>query len=287
MLDNDDHHVANRDRSDLESDSDSESEPESEALLEFPCASTMQSTEIHEDHNDISDVEVEEDYIPLPGALTSLRKELLGDYKCPESPPHSPPIYQHLTSAQMLSLKHYVAWKKSNGTVNAFNTHAAVLKDATGQDILSLHNCQKLVIQLTDLQAHKVDICPNSCIAYTGKYDDKTSCPYVKEGKICGLSRYGKKSKPNAQMMCLPIMPTIKAMFANEDTARLLRYRDKCLQEALHVVANATQTYSDFRNSKVHQEHHNRGLFKDPRDIAFAISTDGAQLTMQIPGWLS
>ena len=85
-------------------------------------------------------------------------------------------------------------------------------------------------------------------------------------------------------MMCLSFIPAIKAMFANADTAQLLHYRDKCLRKALHLFNTAAQSmkYSDFCDSEVHI-HHNQSmnLFQDPQDIAFALSTDGAQLTMK------
>jgi len=71
-------------------------------------------------------------------------------------------------------------------------------------------------------------------------------------------------------------MATIRAMFANADTASLLRHRDFCLQAALHIVGTAaTRKYSDFGDSQVHvMQQRNFHLFQDPRDIAFALSTD-------------
>jgi hypothetical protein len=94
-----------------------------------------------------------------------------------------------------------------------------------------------------------------------------------------GMIKREKKSlqnKPQTQMMCLSIMARIKAIFANADTTKHLRYRNKCLQQALHATTTAIQRFSDFSDSKVHMHHHNMGLFQDPHDIALAISTDGA-----------
>jgi hypothetical protein len=59
----------------------------------------------------------------LPESLTLLRKELLLDYKYPINPPNSAPM-PLLTPCQKLSLKHYIAWKRSNGTVKAYGFHA-------------------------------------------------------------------------------------------------------------------------------------------------------------------
>ena len=40
--------------------------------------------------------------------------------------------------------------------------------------------------------------------------------------------------------------------------------------------------YSDYGDGQIHQmQYEHLGLFKDPRDVAFALSTDGAQLTMK------
>ena len=63
-----------------------------------------------------------------------------------------------------------------------------------------------------------------------------------------------------------------------------MRWGDTLLKEAIHLIYSASQTntFSDFGNGYIHCMHHeNKGLFQDPRDIAFALSTDGAQLTMK------
>ncbi|KAJ3511897.1 hypothetical protein NLJ89_g3836 [Agrocybe chaxingu] len=77
-------------------------------------------------------------------------------------------------------------------------------------------------------------------------------------------------------------MATIHAMFANVETSELLRHRDLCLQQALLLVGTAARKFSDYGNSQVHvMQHQDLGLFQDPQDVAFALSTDGAQLTMK------
>ena len=295
-------------KDELSDDTSSVSDPEnphlssSEMLLKFPEEDTTAHLISTRDNNS-SEEELEQEDLPrsgvyfdLPATLGKLRKELLHDYRHSDMPP-APIMAQELTRAEMLSLKHYVAWKKSNGTVLAYRLHAQVLQSASGIEILSLYSTQKLARSLTDLHPSQVDMCPQSCLAYEGEFAEMETCPYTRNGKVCGEPRYKAKgcstaqNKPRAQMMCLPVMATIKAMFANADTSKLLRHRDKCLQEALHLVATAPEAvkYSDFCDSKVHMHHHqSMGLFQDPRDIAFALSTDGAQLTMkrQSDTWL-
>jgi Transposase family tnp2 len=229
-------------------------------------------------------------YFNLPSSLSEIRKELLQGYTTPAECPDTVSAPKELTPSEMASLKHYIAWKKSNGTVLAYKLHAQVLQCTAGLEILSLFAVKKLAATLTDLWPSKTDMCPRSCIAYTGEFEKMDSCPYVRSGKICGELRYQTKSPPNAQdkpraqMMSLSFIPLVKAMFANAETAQLLRHRDKCLQKALHLLGTASQLmkYSDFGDSRVHIHHYqSMKLFQDPRDIAFAISTDGAQLTMK------
>lgn len=258
---------------------------ESEALLKFPQASDQVG---NDSTNNVDDDGELETYFNLPSSLVALRSRLLNGYTNPAECPATVSPPKELTSSEMLTLRHYIAWKKSNGTVVAYQSHAQVLQSATDVEILSLHKARQLAATLTTLRPTQIDMCPQSCIAYTGEFEEMDRCPYIRAGKPCGELRYqtGRPSsaqpKPRAQMMFLPFIPTIKAMFANAETSQLLRYRDKCLQKALHLVAGAQSQYSDFCDSTVHIHHYkSMGLFQDCRDIAFAISTDGAQLTMK------
>lgn len=215
---------------------------------------------------------------------------MLGDYSLPKDPPSSHSGATALSSPEKLSLEHFIAWSKSKGTVQAYDLHAAVLQKATGEEILSLYSVKKLASDLTELKCWKEDMCPSSCIAYTGKYKDLDSCPYVHKKAKCGKPRYKLKAKagapniPHAQVTTISLVPIIKALYANAETSNLLRDRDRRLKEALHLFATASKqkTFSDFSDSLVHCMHYDKmGLFRDPRDIAFALSTDGAQLTMK------
>ncbi|KAI0038422.1 hypothetical protein FA95DRAFT_1505698, partial [Auriscalpium vulgare] len=226
----------------------------------------------------------------LPDTAAALKKSLLDGYTCPPVANEDTLRTMPLDQSEKLSLKHWVAWKRSNGTVQAYIEHGLVLAESTGAEILSLYNVRKLASKATGLQPQKTDICLNSCLAYTGEFKELASCPYKKHGVVCNQPRYKptKKptsvKKPRAQMLSLPIIPTIQALFANADTAELMRSRDRCLKETLTLLAEASgvQKHSDFANGTVHIHHYKKsGLFEKERDIGFALSTDGAQLTMK------
>jgi len=224
-------------------------------LLKFPQESDHVDIDSTSYNNDDDDGD-SETYFNLPSSLEELRTKLLQGYSTPAECPDTVSAPKELTSSEMLSLKHYIAWKKSNGTVLAYKLHAQILQHATDVEILTLYSVKKCAATLADFEPDKIDMCPKSCIAYTGEFEDMKFCPYVRAGKQCGELRYQTKrspnaqNKPRAQMMCLPFISTIKAMFANTETSALLRHRDKCLQKALHLVATASQTvqYSDFCN---------------------------------------
>ena len=100
---------------------------------------------------------------------------------------------RELTHAEMLSLKPYVAWKRSNGTVPAYNFHAQNLQGVAETEILSLYSAQELGKSLTDLKPAQVDICPQSCLAYVGEFAEMETYPYKHDGKVCGEACYQPK----------------------------------------------------------------------------------------------
>ncbi|PPQ85305.1 hypothetical protein CVT26_001344 [Gymnopilus dilepis] len=236
------------------------------------------------------------EFLRVPTALENLRAELLGDYQCPESPPDKPPQIRALSQTEIYSLKHYAVWVKTNGTVEAYTMHSEVLACVSNTDILSLRDVKKLAGNLVDFKPRMVDICVNSCIAYTGKYKGLMNCPY-RNGKPgsppCNEPRYRQSTrstrvlKPRAQIPILPFMPRVRGLYFNKTTSSMMRSLHSFLQHALELVAAAMNKskvprYSDFGNGQVHEILRGKlGVLKDPRDVALALSTDGAQLTLK------
>ena len=229
----------------------------------------------------------------LPEAVVQLQEQLLGDYTLP-APPMDIPVSYTLSQAEVLSLQHYLAWTESQGTVKAYSAHARVLEAVTNVKILSLYSVRKLAEKLTGLRPLLIDMCPRSCMAYTGDFQSHTQCTHSHNGKVCNEPRYKQKQgpratlKPRAQMLYIPITPIIQSHYGVAETSEEMRYRDKCLQETLKLLAvgagvhSKERKYSDFGDSAIHVNHYqNLGLFKDARDVAITISTDGAQLTMK------
>jgi hypothetical protein len=221
-----------------------------------------------------------------PDCIKAMQRELLLDHK-PLPKPSEPFVVEPLTASESLSLRHYIAWKNSNGTVRAYNEHRAVLQDATNMEVLSLYKVRKLALEIARLEPRKIDMCSKSCLAFTGPYAQEDTCPYVhpKTKVRCGEPRRrmtsGGKLRPKAQVTILPILPSIQAMLANVESSKTLQYCDECLKKVLKVAVEAKR-YSDFANGSIHEtQRRHFGLFKDGRDMALALSSDGAQLMMK------
>jgi hypothetical protein len=222
----------------------------------------------------------------VPEVVKKLRLQLLSGYKPPNHPSiDDDPRGRSLTSAEELSLKHYIAWVDSRGTVKAYKLHAEVLREATGMEIISLYMARKLAIELTGLSSQLVDMCPKSCMAFTGEFKDLQSCIYARDKRhVCGQPHYDKKGRPRAQMLYTPIAPVIQTFYKNRKMAEAMRYRHEHLQKALKELkpGSSPTTYFDFSDTVNYINHfYNLQLFHDETDTAITISGDGAQLTMK------
>ena len=132
----------------------------------------------------------------------------------------------------------------SMAAVKAYNAHALVLSHAIKEEILSLHKVRKLALDIAGLTTSFVDMCPKSCMAYTGDFESNTFCTQSKKGKVCNEPPYQPqqgssraKPKPRAKMLHIPIMPIIQAYYASDATSHQMCHRDYCLKESLETLA--------------------------------------------------
>jgi hypothetical protein len=232
---------------DYESDFLDDSEEEDSAEMED--AAPFEASEESDQIRNIND--------SLPEAVLQLQEKLLGDYALPP-PPVDEPVPYTLSEEEKLSLQHYLAWTESQGTVKAYSSHAKVLAEATNTKLLSLYAVRKLAEKLTGLSPLFIDMCPRSCIAYTGDFQSQNICTHSRDGKICNEPCYKQTQgpraipKPRAQMLYIPITPILQTCYSVADTSKEMRYRDRCLQETLKLLAVAAgvnkpkRQYSDF-----------------------------------------
>jgi len=127
--------------------------------------------------------------------------------------------------------------------------------------------------ELVDIKLNYVDMCKDSCCAFTGIYIDDITC------RKCGLGRYttsnnsNKAPKPQKSAIYIPLLDRFRIQYANSERAVKLRYRSQ--------REECDDGYSDIFDGNLYKELVEEGFFADERDIALIGSTDGYQIFRQ------
>ncbi|TFK20915.1 hypothetical protein FA15DRAFT_546535, partial [Coprinopsis marcescibilis] len=176
-----------------------------------------------------------------------------------------------------------------NGAEAQYNiARDAILEYNPDCNILSYHLCKQEVRRLTGIVPIIADMCPDSCMAYTGPFQDRDTCIE------CGKARYldktrtvrgtAKTEKVAAQQFyTIPIAPFLQALHSSPDNARLLRYRQEKTQEIMTRFKNPTTgeinitEIDDFFCGTEYLKAVIEGDIED-NDIVLVTSIDGAQL---------
>ncbi|KAL1673454.1 hypothetical protein EV122DRAFT_294165 [Schizophyllum commune] len=114
---------------------------------------------------------------------------------------------------------------------------------APGQASLPSHDAvTRLVERISGVVPIRHDMCPNSCVAYTGPYAARKDCP------ICGEQRYdplrlassnGEVEVPRQSFCSIPIGPQLQALYCHPTAARAMAYRAR-KTELLHQNVSAS-----------------------------------------------
>src|SRR5688572_1287208 len=91
---------------------------------------------------------------------------------------------------------------------------------ASNIDLISLHTVKKTLKSIVYIEPIWIDMCPNSCCAYTENYKKLTVCP------ICGTERYQHKTlRPFQQFSHFSLIERFIIQYKDYDRARKLGYR--------------------------------------------------------------
>ena len=130
---------------------------------------------------------------------------------------------------------------------------------------------KKRVRFLAGFQPVRYSCCINSCVCFTGPYEDLTECPNCKE------TRYGASGQPRKYFDYIPIIPRLQAMSANATHAKKMRYRADFVHQPgiIKDVFDGSLYQSMLKTIVPTGETDPFFFFSDDRDIALGISTDG------------
>jgi hypothetical protein len=143
-------------------------------------------------------------------------------------------------------------------------------------DILNLIGCdeestlylaKKTLDKLVDIKLNHIDMCKDSCCAFTGIYVDDLEC------RFCHLKRYNNSKKPQKTAIYIPLLDRFRIQYADSERASKLRYRSQ--------REECDEGYNDLFDGDLYKELLVEGFFSDERDIALIGSTDGYQIFRQ------
>jgi hypothetical protein len=158
---------------------------------------------------------------------------------------------------------------KHNFTNNAFTD---ILNLMGGKETTLFLAKQKLN-ELVDIKLNHVEICRNSCCAFTGIYENDSKCRFCTKERyiISNNSKTTQKSQKTA--IYIPLLERFRIQYADSKRANELRYRSQRKE--------CDDGYSDIFDGDLYKELVEEGFFSDERDIALIGSTDGYQIFRQ------
>ena len=86
-------------------------------------------------------------------------------------------------------------------------------------NIHSLYVITHRMAILSGIEPQWFDCCINSCIAYTGNYQDLDECP------DCSETRRNPRNEPRRLFCYIPLIPRLQDFFANQKSLTELQYR--------------------------------------------------------------
>jgi len=216
--------------------------------------------------------------------ITALRKASLDDSfsRLPvdalqrlRNPPHELP--DTTDPDLILSLKFYFA----NTTIKAYNT----IRDATMErhpddDIYSHHRIKCTAAELSGVVPIVHDMCPNTCLAFTGPYADLDRCPRCGEERWDAKKSTAQKKVARQTFDTFPVGPQLQALWLHPDHAEKMRWREERTKDILNelkTTGGVPHAYEDILHGKQYLDACQSGQIKDG-DSVLMLSIDGAQL---------
>ncbi|KII83655.1 hypothetical protein PLICRDRAFT_32845 [Plicaturopsis crispa FD-325 SS-3] len=150
--------------------------------------------------------------------------------------------------------------------------------------VLTYDQVKRQVAELSGVVSIKRDMCPNTCLAYTGPFADLESCPTCSEPRYDSikLAESGGKTKiPRQQFSTIPLGPQLQALRRTVEGAESFKYLDLCtkkIMEELQHNDGYIGQYEDFCYGSDYLTAVAEGRIDPSQDSVLLISIDGAQL---------
>lgn len=144
------------------------------------------------------------------------------------------------------------------------------------------YSVKKAIGDLTGVYSMLNDMCIETCIAYTGPYADRDTCPH------CGAPRYdpqklaetdGAVKIPQRQFYTIPLGPQLQSIWRDPKGAKAMRHRVSETQKILEELRRTGEqnTWYDIYSGRDYIEAVQDGKIGND-DMVMMLSIDGAQL---------
>jgi hypothetical protein len=190
------------------------------------------------------------------------------------------PGYDLVNPSPLLrSLRHFV--NNNGASWDHYDGIRAIKQEHNPRDvILSFDQVKRCVQWLSGVVPFEHDMCPGSCVAYTGPYEELDSCPK------CSTPQYvpGKTKKAQRRFSTIPIGPVIQALYGSHKITEHMHYLERRLAQNMEYVCvhGRLDKYDDTTCGQELVDAWNSGTFGHS-DIALQFSIDGAQLRPDQP----
>ncbi|TFY57813.1 hypothetical protein EVG20_g8395 [Dentipellis fragilis] len=189
-------------------------------------------------------------------------------------PPQQPPDFSD--PALRLSIKIHLAL--TNGSQESYNLVREALHDELQFDLLSFSQVKSQIAELSGVIPIVQHMCVNTCVAFTGPFADRDTCP------ICQEPRYdqhklhtsrGRVKSPRQVFHTMPLGPQLQARRRHPEMAEKMQYRDQCMREIL--ASGCIDIYDDLYCGTDLLDAMRKGQIASSDSVLF-FSIDGAQL---------
>ncbi|TFK79540.1 hypothetical protein K466DRAFT_505374, partial [Polyporus arcularius HHB13444] len=135
------------------------------------------------------------------------------------NPPARPP--PPLTQMELLGVEMFLA-RGAASEENYADNRRAFMRVHPEDNIPTYDRTKRIMAQATGIEAIKHDMCYNTCIAYTGPFDQLTHCPICPEHKSRYVTTVQGKRVARRTFSTFPIGPQLQILRGSPETAKLM-----------------------------------------------------------------
>lgn len=197
-----------------------------------------------------------------------------------------PPEHLLDVSDRFLRLSIDLFLSVSNASQETYNTtRNAIIRcfPESEPELLTYARAKTKISQLSGVVPIMHHMCINTCLSYTGPFEELEMCP------TCGEPRYdqgkldatnGRVKVPRREFHTIPLGPQIQALWRTPESARAMQHRARrtaAILTELEENQGTIPVYDDFYHGADYIEAVQAGKISD-NDTVLMLSMDGAQL---------